>query len=174
MKKSHFLIALLLSFFVQCAFAVSLFDLRADALMMKLPELKTNLKLNANQLILWQQSESKTNSLLRARELRMIKVEAGVRDMMQQPNVELRDIDARLNEEQRASDQDKQQGREIWLVMFDALDDSQRQLVQNFLYEQLMEVDVPDRGSKDVPAAPPRQGRGMSHNQNSTNTTNSF
>ncbi len=154
-----------------------MFDLRADALMMKLPELKSNLKLNANQQILWQQSESKTKSLLRARELRMIKVEAGVREMMQQPNVELRDIDARLADEQRASDLDKQQGREIWLVMFDALDDSQRQMVQNFLYEQLMEVEVPEKDSKDAPAAPLRQGRGMSHNPNGLNSaggTSSF
>jgi hypothetical protein len=174
MKKIHLVMLFLLISIVGYANAISLFDLRADVLMSRLPELKKNLNLNANQQILWQQSEKKTNSLLRAKEIRQIKVDQAVRDMIQQPNAELRDIDVRLSEEKRAATLDEQQGREIWLTMFDALNDTQRQLVQNFLYEQLQESGNPDKPSTDKPDSTQRKGRGMSHNPGATNAGTSF
>ena len=163
MKKIHLIVLILLISIFDCADAISVFDLRTDALMMRLPELKKNLNLNSNQQILWQQCENKTNSLLRAKEIRRIKVDQTVRDMIQQPNVELRDIDARLREEKRITEIDEQQGRDIWLSMFDALSDTQRLQVQNFLYEQLLESGNPDKPDADKPTSSTRKGRGLSH-----------
>ena len=83
--------------------------------------------------------------------------------MIQQPNVELRDIDARLREEKRITEIDEQQGRDIWLSMFDALSDTQRLQAQNFLYEQLLESGNPDKPDADKPTSSTRKGRGLSH-----------
>ena len=167
MKKIHFVMLLLLFSVVAVANAISVLDLRTDSLMVRLPELKKNLNLNANQQILWQQCESKTNAMMRAKELRLIKVDQLVRDMIQQPNVELRDIDARLREEKRVTELDEQTVREIWLTMFDALNDAQRLQVQEFLYEQLLESGNADKPSSTKPDSAVRKGRGMSHSQGS-------
>ncbi|PRC91897.1 hypothetical protein [Solimicrobium silvestre] len=160
MNKLRFLLISLLCFAACSVHAMSLFDLRADALMARLPELKKSLNLNANQQILWQQSEAKTRSLMRAKELRRIKLDDLVREMVQTPNVELRDIDAKLDGERQAAQLEDQQSHETWLTMFDALDDKQRVLVQEFLYEQLMRSGNEEKSSADSPGTTSHKGRG--------------
>ena len=62
--------ALVLGTAAATAAAVPIAEMRLQDLLPMAPDFKTELKLNANQQILWQQVESKTRQLLRERQSR--------------------------------------------------------------------------------------------------------
>lgn len=119
------------------ASAVPIAEMRLQDLLPMAPDFKTELKLNANQQILWQQVENRTRQLLRERQARRERLQAGVQQALAAPNVELRELVAGLDNEATLSLAEEKQVREWWLTVNDALDERQRQAVAVFIAGQM-------------------------------------
>jgi hypothetical protein len=90
-----------------------------------------------NQLILWQQVQTKVNRILQSRMSRRGQLQADIKLGLGNSKAELRDLANKLNAEEDLSNQENKQLRELWLAMNDALDDNQQQIVLDFLIDQL-------------------------------------
>ena len=132
--------------------ASPLMDLRAEDLLPMASTLRTSLALNANQQLLWQQSEARTRSLLRERQARRERLQKQAVQLAARENAELRDLGVASETEAAASALEDAQLRGVWLTMNDALDDGQRRTVLRFLADQLERV-------RDV-VPPAREGGG--------------
>jgi hypothetical protein len=147
------------------ALATPMLDMRAQDLLMMAPDLKQQLKLNANQATLWQQTESRTRALLRERQSREEKLQAATLAALDGKDVELRELSGALDTEDAARAAEEKQLREWWLTVNDALDETQRRQVAVFLAEQLQrKAEGPGGGGN---GGPPRgeggEGRGGGH-----------
>ncbi|MCC2959987.1 hypothetical protein LK540_06035 [Massilia sp. IC2-278] len=149
--------ALALVLHAGAATASPLMDLRADDLLAMAPELRKALALNANQQLLWQQSEQRTRALLRERQGRRERLQAQAAVLARNPGAELRELGTAADAEAQASAQEDKALREQWLLLNDALDDRQRAVVLRFLADQLERVRdaAPPRGEGG-----PREGGG--------------
>jgi hypothetical protein len=127
------------------SFAVPLMDMRAEDLLPMASEFKKGLNLNANQQTLWQQVEGKSRATLRERQARRERMQQQAKAMLEQPNVELRELNALIDAEAGLCAAEDKQLRELWLTVNDALDDAQRRKVAAFVSEQMMRV--PDAGT---------------------------
>ncbi|HEX8604804.1 MAG TPA: hypothetical protein VF774_19325 [Pseudoduganella sp.] len=142
------------------AAALPMTEMRAQDLLMMAPALKESLKLNPNQQTLWQQTESRTRTLLRERQSRTERMQAGALQALQGKNVELRELTGALDAENAAEAAEEKQLREWWLTVNDALDENQRGLVGVFLAEQLQrKPEGPGGGG----GAPRSEGGGGGH-----------
>ena len=133
-------LALVLGTAAATASAVPIAEMRLQDLLPMAPDFKTELKLNPNQQILWQQVEGKTRQLLRERQSRRERLQAGVQKALAAPNVELRELLAGLDQEATLSLAEEKQVREWWLTVNDALDEHQRQAVAVFIAAQMARV----------------------------------
>ena len=145
--------ALALGALLSPAFAVPVMDMRAEDFLPLAADLKQQLKLNANQQTLWQQTESRTRNLLRERKSRRERLQAAAQAAAQTPGVELRDVARVVDAESTTSAAEEKQLREWWLIVNDALDETQRAIVAQQLNEHLLRV--PDNGGPG-----PGPGRG--------------
>lgn len=132
--------ALALGAMLSPAFAVPVMDMRAEDFLPLAADLKQQLKLNANQQTLWQQTESRTRNLLRERKSRRERLQAAALTAAQTPGVELRDVARTVDAESTASASEEKQLREWWLIVNDALDETQRGIVAQQLNEHLLRV----------------------------------
>jgi hypothetical protein len=132
--------ALVLGTAAATASAVPIAEMRLQDLLPMAPDFKTELKLNPNQQILWQQVENKTRQLLRERQSRRERLQAGVQQALASPTVELRDLVAGMDNESTVSLAEEKQVREWWLSVNDALDERQRQAVAVFIAGQMARV----------------------------------
>ena len=132
--------ALVLGTAAVTASAVPIADMRLQDLLPMAPDFKTELKLNANQQILWQQVESKTRQLLRERQSRRERLQASVQQALASPGLELRDLVGGMDNESTVSLAEEKQVREWWLSVNDALDEKQRQAVAMFIAGQMARV----------------------------------
>ncbi|MYN19921.1 hypothetical protein GTP81_24560 [Rugamonas sp. FT107W] len=154
-------VALALSAALLPAHAVPVMDIRAEDMLPMAAELKKSLNLNANQQILWQQTETKTRNLLRERQARRERLQAATLAGAQGgANVELRDLAKAVDEETTASALEEKLLREWWLTVNDALNETQRQAVVQLVAEQLQRV--PDSGAHNG-AMPHKQEGGEQH-----------
>ena len=128
--------------------AINLMDLHAEQLMFSANDIKTQLNLTPNQLLLWQQVAAKAGALLRTRQIRRERLHGGAKTRLADPRFELRDLAAVVEEESATSAAEDKQLRALWLDMNDALDDRQRASVSQFLLSQLERVDAPERGAR--------------------------
>ena len=148
-------LAFLLGTSALTASAVPIAEMRLEDLLPMAPDFKTELKLNANQTILWQQVEGKTRQLLRERKARRERLQASVTQGLQVPRLELRDLVGGLDNESSVSLAEEKQVREWWLSVNDALDEQQRQLVAQFIAGQMarvMDAAVPHGEPRSAPA----------------------
>ena len=122
------------------ASAVPIAEMRLQDLLPMAPDFKNELKLNANQQILWQQVENKTRQLLRERQSRRERLQASVQQALASPNLELRDLVGGMDHESTVSLAEEKQVREWWLSVNDALDERQRQAVAVFIAGQMARV----------------------------------
>jgi hypothetical protein len=122
------------------AAASPLMDLRAEDVLPMAPQLRTSLALNANQQLLWQQSEARTRALLRERQARRERLQKLAAQVAARPDAELRELDSAVETEAAASALEDKQLRALWLAVNDALDDGQRRTVLRFLADQLERV----------------------------------
>lgn len=122
------------------AFATPVMEMRADDLLMMAADFRKELNLNANQLTLWQQTESRTRTLLRERQSRREKMQATSRIVLDGQGVELRELVGGLDMESAASAAEERQLREWWLGVNDALNETQRRQVAVFLAEQMQRM----------------------------------
>lgn len=122
------------------AFAVPVMDMRAEDFLPLAADLKQQLKLNANQQTLWQQTESRTRNLLRERKSRRERLQAAALTAAQTPGVELRDVARTVEAESITAAGEEKQLREWWLIVNDALDETQRGIVAQQLNEHLLRV----------------------------------
>lgn len=120
--------------------AAPLMDLRAEDVLPMAAQLRVDLALNANQQLLWQQSEARTRTLLRERQARRERLQKQALQLSGRPDAELRELGTAADSEAAASAQEDRQLRAIWLTMNDALDDGQRNKVLRFLADQLERV----------------------------------
>jgi len=148
--------ALALSAALSPAFALPVMEMRAEDFLPMAAELKKSLNLNANQQILWQQTETKTRNLLRERQARRERLQAATLEATKGANVELRDLAKAVDEEANAAASEEKLLREWWLTVNDALNETQRQAVVLLVGEQLLRV--PDNGAHG--AAPHKQEGG--------------
>ena len=145
-------LAFLLGTSALSASAVPIAEMRLEDLLPMAPDFKAELKLNANQTILWQQVEGKTRQLLRERKARRERLQAAVTQGLQAPRLELRELVGGLDNEGVVSLAEEKQLREWWLSVNDALDEPQRLRVAQFIAGQMARV-------MDA-AAPPSEPRG--------------
>jgi predicted phage tail protein len=143
---------LLLAMAVAPAFAVPVMDMRAEDLVPMAAEFRQSLNLNANQQTLWAKVESQSKALLRERKARRDRLQEATRQGLQAQNVELRDLQKALEDEQATSAQEDRQLREWWLGINDALDDGQRQAAAKFLLDQLIRMEVEPGTHAEKPA----------------------
>jgi len=122
------------------ALAAPLMEVRAEDLLPMAPHLRNALALNPNQLLLWQQSEARTRTLLRERQARRERLQKGATQLAAREDAELRELGLAAETEAAASAQEEAQLRSLWLTMNDALDDNQRRTVLRFLADQLERV----------------------------------
>ena len=132
--------ALALGAILSPAFAVPVMDMRAEDFLPLAADLKQQLKLNANQQTLWQQTESRTRNLLRERKSRRERLQAAALTAAQTPGVELRDVARSVEAESTTAAGEEKQMREWWLIVNDALDETQRGIVAQQLNEHLLRV----------------------------------
>lgn len=142
-------VALAFSALLSPAFALPLMELKAEDYLPMAGELKKSLSLNANQQTLWAQTETKTRNLLRARKERRDRLQAATLAGAQTANVELRDLAKAVDGESTVSASEEKLLREWWLMVNDALSESQRQTVAQTLAEQLQRV--PESGGGPRP-----------------------
>lgn len=143
--------------------AVPLMDMRAEDLLPMTSEFKKSLNLNANQQTLWQQVESRSRAVLRERQHRREALQDKARTLLAKPDVELRELNALVEQEGATAEQEDKQLRELWLGLNDALDDAQRRQVATLVNEQLLRV-VPEGrpgGARGGEKGGERGGRGM-------------
>lgn len=122
------------------AFAVPVTEMRAEDFLPMAADLKQQLKLNANQQTLWQQTESRTRNLLRERKARRERLQAAAQAAAQTPGVELREVSRAVDAEAETSMGEEKLLREWWLTMNDALDETQRGMVAQQVNEHLLRV----------------------------------
>lgn len=122
------------------AFATPVMDMRADDLVPMAAEFKNELKLNANQQILWQQVESRSKAVLRERKGRRERLQLALKTGLAGVKIELRDLNGPLEAEAATSAQEDKALRELWLGVNDALDENQRQQVATMVAEQLVRI----------------------------------
>jgi len=134
-------------------------DVRIEDLMSQASDIKKSLNLNANQQVLWQQTESKMRAIISARQRRREQLQATLKKGLDDSHAELRDLAKNMANEEDLSYQESRQLRELWLTVNDALDDSQRQTILQLLADQLQRV--PDQGcsQKSGDQAPRHMGR---------------
>lgn len=125
--------------------ATPVMDMRADDMVPMAAEFKNELKLNANQQILWQQVESRSKAILRERTARRERLQQALKTGLAGAKIELRELNAPLEAEAATSAQEDKALRELWLGMNDALDENQRQQVATMVGEQLMRVPESDQ-----------------------------
>ena len=135
--------ALALGAMLSPAFAVPVMDMRAEDFLPLAADLKQQLKLNANQQTLWQQTESRTRNLLRERKSRRERLQAAALTAAQTPGVELRDVARSVEAESTTAAGEDKQMREWWLIVNDALDETQRGIVAQQLNAHLLRVSDP-------------------------------
>ncbi|TFW29892.1 hypothetical protein [Massilia horti] len=167
MKTPTFARAVLLALALGAAaptFATPLLEMHPEDLLVVAQELKTSLNLNANQQTLWQQVESRSRSILRERANRREKLQQQGKSMLDNPNLELRDLGAAVDAEEAASAAENKQLRELWLTVNDALDDTQRRKVAAMVADQMVRVQAEGgpRGSFDARGEGRGRG-GMGH-----------
>lgn len=126
MKRLPLSLAAALLFSLPAARAIPITDWRADELLMQAPEIRKELALNENQRLLWEQSERKTRTILRARKERREALDAAAKALAGNPAGDLRTLSAPLDADAAATQAEDLTLRETWLSMNDALDDAQR------------------------------------------------
>jgi hypothetical protein len=141
-------------------FATPLMDIRAEDLLMMAADFRKELNLNANQQTLWQQTESRTRTVLRERQSRREKMQAASRAALEGKDVELRDLAGALDAEDAMTMAEEKQLREWWLTMNDALNETQRRQVAVFLTEQLQRVPGREGGERPQPGGAENHQRG--------------
>ncbi|MGK5077395.1 hypothetical protein [Janthinobacterium sp. HLX7-2] len=147
-------LALLVGTTALTASAVPIAEMRLEDLLPMAPDFKTELKLNANQTILWQQVDGKTRQLLRERKARRERLQASVTQGLQASRLELRELVGGLDSESTLSLAEEKQVREWWLSVNDALDENQRQAVAQFIAGQMarvMDAAAPHGESRSTP-----------------------
>lgn len=122
------------------ASAIPVLDMHAEDFLPMAADLKKALNLNANQQILWQQTESKTRNLLRERKIRRDRLQSATQAGAQGANVELRDLTKAIDDESGTAAAEEKLLREWWLTVNDALNESQRQIVAQQVGEHLLRV----------------------------------
>lgn len=153
------LITTALAFSLPCApaLAVPVMEMRAEDLLAMAAEFRKELNLNANQSTLWQQTESRTRTLLRERKSRRERMQAALRPALDGKDVELRELAGGVEAEAAASAAEEKQLRAWWLEVNDALDETQRKQVAVFLAEQMQRVEGGERGER---GERPKEGSG--------------
>jgi hypothetical protein len=153
------LITSALAFSLPCApaLAVPVMEMRAEDLLAMAAEFRKELNLNANQSTLWQQTESRTRTLLRERKSRRERMQAALRPALDGKDVELRELAGGVEAEAAASAAEEKQLRAWWLDVNDALDETQRKQVAVFLAEQMQRVEGAERGER---GERPKEGGG--------------
>lgn len=141
------------------AMALPLMDLHLEDLLPMAPDFKKELNLNANQATLWQQTESRSRQIMRDRLSRRQKLQEAMASALTAKQVELRDLVGAVDAETATSAAEEKQMREWWLTVNDALNETQRRQVAEFLGEQLMRVaDSGNRPARDKEDAPVKSG----------------
>jgi len=155
--------ALLIGALLAPALAVPVMDMRAEDFLPMAADLKQQLKLNANQQTLWQQTESRTRNLLRERKARRERLQAAAQAAAQTPGVELREVSRAIDAETDTAAGEEKLMREWWLTVNDALDENQRGMVAQQVNEHLLRVQDnggPGRGERREEGGEHRSGGG--------------
>jgi hypothetical protein len=119
------------------SFAVPVMDIPAEDLARQANNLKASLNMTPNQLILWQQVQTKVNLIVQSRRSRRERLQGDIKLGLGDSKADFRTLTDKLNTEEDLSNQENKQLREFWLTMNDALDDKQQQIVLDFLIDQL-------------------------------------
>ena len=138
LKKSVLVLVAVFALSIDSTQAMSVMEFGLDNLLLNSTQIKTSLNLTKNQDLLWQQTEVKLRSIAHQRGVRREHMQFEISKSLKQPRLELRDLNKQIEDEEAISSQENKQIRELCLTLNDALDDNQREKIQNFLSEQLL------------------------------------
>jgi hypothetical protein len=141
--------------------ATSVMDMRFESMLAKAADLKRELNLNANQQMLWQQTENKLQSIQHQREVRRERLQAELDLRLEKNGMELRDVNPQIEQEEQTSAAENKQIRELVFTMNDALDDKQRQIMQTFWVTSLRASPEGGKMKRQDGDDAPRQKGGM-------------
>lgn len=162
------------SLFASIVQATPVMELRLDSLLAKAGDLKKELNLNANQQLLWQQTESKLSTMQHQREKRRERLQTELELRLEQNNLELRDLNPQIAQEEQSTLQENQQMRELVLTLNDALDDKQRLSLQMLINASLRATaDISKTRRPDNAEAPQRKA-GMGRQREGTSGGGKF
>ncbi|MFZ6870950.1 hypothetical protein ACO0LF_02665 [Undibacterium sp. Di27W] len=147
--------------FSSLAHATPIMELRLDTMLAKAGELKKDLNLNANQQLLWQQTENKLNAIQHQREKRRERLQAELELRLEQNNIELRDLSPQIEQEDQSTVQENKQMRELVLILNDALDDKQRQSMQMLMASYLRATAEVGKARRQDSTDAPQRKAGM-------------
>lgn len=147
--------------FFSSASALVITDISAEVLFRQVGEIKKELNLNANQEILWKSTELKVREILRARQIRRGRLQESAKFDVANPLFDLRDLATKFSAEEEIAVGENKQLRELCLIVNDALDDRQRQLVLKLISEELERVSDTPRESAQPRSHEEGNGRGM-------------
>ena len=147
--------------FASLAHATPVMEVRLESLLAKAGELKKDLNLNANQQLLWQQTESKLSSMLHQRDVRRNRMQTELELRLEQNNIELRELNPQIEQEEQTTVQENKQMRELVLTLNDALDDKQRQALQMFINASLRTTTDAPKAKRPESGEAPQRKSGM-------------
>ncbi len=157
--------------------AIDLQDFRLQDVVPILSEMKLSANLTANQQALWLQVENKTKSITRVRDERRAQIQQSLKKRLKEKAPELRDLVVLMNQDDTMTAQENQEMREAWMGLYDALNDTQRDVVAGLLNEQLLRVaDHPKEGKPNAEGhrGGQRGGRGGQGGMGSHSGTSQF
>ncbi len=141
--------------------AAPLVDLIASDILPMSEQLRSDLKLNDNQQILWRQTEQKTRAILAQRQQRRARLQERTDQVLHAPGGEFRDLAADYDRDGAAAEQEAHQLRELWFALADALEDGQRKQVQDYILDRMQRVaDGPGRSEGSGGRSRPSGGMG--------------
>lgn len=130
-----------------------------DVFLAQIKDFRDELNLTPNQQTLWRQTEAKAQAIVSERRSRREQLQASLKQGLNAPNAEIRDLDKKLEQEADISAQENKTLRELFLSMNDSLDDNQRRKILSFLLDQLERV--PEAGADNKSCDQPTKQRGM-------------
>jgi hypothetical protein len=136
------------------SYAVPAMDVQMDVFLAQVKDLREELNLTPNQQTLWHQLEAKAHAIVGERRSRRDQMQASLKQGLNAPNAEIRDLDKKLEQEADISYQENKKLHELFLSMNDSLDDNQRRKILSFMLDQLERV--PETGGDNKSCDQPK------------------
>ncbi|MCP5419946.1 MAG: periplasmic heavy metal sensor [Gammaproteobacteria bacterium] len=113
----------------------------AERLLRQISQLHDELGLSASQDTLWQNAQTQTRQQIRQMIDRHQQLRQALQSALEHPDLDLRALALQADQMQTQNTATRKQIRDTWLVVYDGLDNGQRERVRLFLGDRLQRVE---------------------------------